>query len=477
MVTQTQTTVSEKHTNTIAFIVLLLILGNMLFSFVKTDLSSTSNSMTLIVLSGAALAFLVAMVHFQLALVIFIFIAPLVIYYLPGIPFYLTIGDAFLLVLTVIFFVRVMAGRERQFSKTLHDRAIFLFLSFSICSLLKSRDFADGVKEIVQSFEYFICCYYLFSFAVSDRKLMDSLLHTILVVSGMVALRGIYEYGGMGGSDYRISSTFSHFNANGTFLAMTTTLAFTMVALPGLDRKTKIIRFTILAFNAFALLLSFSRGAWIGAVIGIVISTQLKGMVNFFKIFLVSLVVVVLISLFVPTNRYTERFKSISDTSESSSINRLAQYKIAYWAIVENPLLGIGVSNNKYYAAEKHNQPWNAEIHNLYLHIGAERGIPAMLILIWIFLTYYTNLYKRATATKDPYFKSLYTSFMAVMVAYGVANLFAYMLVRGPAMFFAIFLGLFQSAIYIEDHEHKEVEWAQMLSTIDLKRSAVRMGL
>lgn len=477
MVAQTQSTVSEKQTNTLAFIVILLILVNMLFSFVKPDLSSSDQFMALIVYAGATLAFLVAMVHFQLSLVIFIFIAPLVIYYVPGMPFFLTIGDAFLLVLTIIFFVRVLVGKERKFSKTLHDRSIFLFISFSICSLLKTRVFSDGVKEIVQSFEYFICCYFLFAFAVSDRKFMDTLLHTILIVSAMVALRGLYEYYAMGGGSYRISSTFSHFNANGTFLSMTTTLAFTMATVPGLDRKTKTIRFSTLALNAFTLLLTFSRGAWIGAVVGIIISTQLKGMLSFFKIFLVALVVVVLISLFVPTNRYTERFKSISDTSESSSKNRLDQYTIAYWAMVENPLLGIGVSNNKYYAAERHHQPWNSEIHNLYLHIGAERGIPAMVILVWIFLSNYVNLYKRASTTKDPYFKALYTSLMAIMISFGVANLFAYMLVRGPAMFFAIFLGLFQAAIFIEEHEHREVEWAHMLSTIDLKRSAVRMGM
>lgn len=476
MITVPETRVSEKQVNAIAAFAVLMFVGNFIFNIVSSQKGNAGLN-EMIVFLGAAAAFMTAIIHFQYAIILFIFLAPLVVYYVPKLTFFFTIGDAFLLVLTVIFFFRIVAGRERKFTSTINDRTIFLFIFLSVCSTIQSRVLSEGVKEVVQSIEYFVCCYYLFSMAINDRKFLNVVLHTILVVSLLVALRGIYEYFDMGGGGYRIRSTFSHFNANGTFLSMTTTLAFTMATLPGLDRKTRIIRFFILGCNIFALLFSFSRGAWIGAVAGVVMSTQLRGMVSFFKILMVALVVSILISLFVPTNRYTERFKSISDTSETSSKNRLDQYTIASWAMIENPLLGIGVSNNKYYANEVHHQPWNSEIHNLYLHIGAERGIPAMVILIFIFISYFTQIYRRAMASKDAYFKNIYASLMAVMAAFATANLFAYMLVRGPAMFFSIFFGLLQAVIYVEDHEHKEVEWAEMLSTIDLKRPAIRMGM
>ncbi|MFC1474844.1 O-antigen ligase family protein [bacterium] len=460
----------------IAAVVVTLYITNFIFGMVSPQSLRSGNSIVYMIFAGGVVVTLISILNFELALIIFIFAAPVVAYHVPGLNYFMTPSDAFLVIIAVVYFLRMSTGRERGFSSTILDKPIFYFILLSILSMINTNVFSEGAMELIQTFEYFVICYYIFSLSVNRRNVLETLFMAIMIVGFLVSVHGIVQYWTMGRGDTRITGTFAHFNAMGTFMAMATTFTFAR-ATTEKDPRRRIFFFMILFLNILALLLSFSRGAWIGTVVGIVIIAWIRGMVNFLKYFSVIFVFLILLSLFVPSTRYTERFRSISNISDVSSQSRLNQYEIVYDTIITYPLLGVGLANNKHYVRKKYNAPESSEIHNLFFHIAIERGVPAAFTLLLMFMIFYWDIIKRIGRTKDEYYKSIYLALMAVMIAFGMTNMFAYMLIRGPALFFAMFLGLYQATIYVEENEPKSVEWARLLSSVDLKRPTMRMGL
>jgi len=456
-------------------LLVMVLLTNSLFGILEPRALRQSDFMSMFMGLGALLIALISFANFYLSIVIFIFATPLAALFIPGLPFFFTPVDAFIIVMVAFFLMRLSTGKVQRVNATFLDRTIFFFIIWSLLSMIKSYSVSVGFKEMIQSLEYFIAIYYIISLSLTKRDHLTTILHSILLISAIISIDGIGEYISMGGGSYRVKGTFGHFNAMGTFLAMTTTLAF-VSATSERDTKRKILFFVILSLNIFSLLLTFSRGAWIGTIISIIITSQIKGMFNFVKYFSAIFVFLVVFSLFVPTSRYTERFKSISYISDPASESRLIQYSMAYESIIENPLLGVGIGNNQYHIAEKYDDPANAEIHNLFLYIGMERGIPAMLLLMWIFASYFRKTIGRMNKTEDDFYKTIYLALIGSMIAFVVANLFAFMLLRGPAYLFAIILGLLPATMYTEDNEPKDLSWARLLSSVDMKRPTMRMG-
>ncbi|MFA6451143.1 MAG: O-antigen ligase family protein [bacterium] len=432
-----------------------------------------------ILIAGSIAAVFLSAINFELSLNIFIFIAPLAVYSIPNLNFFFTYGDAYLIVLVFIWISRLALSKESSFRKTYLDRLIFFFVVLTLLSAISSRDSGEAIKEIVQTIEYLVFCYYLFSVAVNNRNLLDCIIHSIVLCGGLIALYGILQYMRGGGGEFRIYGTFGHFNAMGTFMAMMTTFMFNLSL--SADRGWKrLLYYTVFVLDFLALLMTFSRGAWIGTIVGVVISAQIRGMVQFIRIFSMVFVLFIIVTVLTPQQyfgRYLVRLYSVPRVADVSSKNRVAQWKIAYETISDYPLLGVGLNNNSYHVTEKYNLPTYGEIHNLFLHIGSERGIPAMFIFMGIYISYFVHIYRRIGRTEDPYFHSLYVSFFSVILAFFVVNIFAYQLIRGIALFFVMFLALSNAAMNIEENEPVESKWAEMLSTLESKRPLAKMGL
>ncbi len=467
--------ISNRHIYIVAGILIFVYLSNYLIQFVKVSPESYSavirNVMYIVSIAGIVLTF----ANYHLSLIIFIFVAPLAVYNIPNLPFFFTYGDAYLLILVFVWITRIGLGHEKRPLKTFLDRLIFLFVLLSILSAINSRYADAATREIVQTLEYFVFCYYLFSVTIIRRNILDGIVQGIVVCGGLIALYGIMQYFRLGAGESRITGTFGHFNAMGTFMAMMVTFVFNL-AIAEKDRKAKYFFYAVLAVDTLALLMTFSRGAWIGTVTGIIVSAQIRGMVQFIRIFALVMVVFFLMAVIAPP-QYIGRMASVPRVEDTSSKNRLRQWQIAYETISSYPLLGVGLENNTDHVIEKYNEPTNGEIHNLFLHVGSERGLPAMLVLIGIFGLFFVRIIKRLNQTEDDYFRALYTALFSAVLAFGIVNIFAYQLIRGIALFFTMFLALFNAGMYVEENEPVESKWAEMLSTLESKRPLAKMGL
>ncbi len=468
--------VSPRHAFIIAAIVVAAVVLNSIFGFF--NLESGHNSAKFLVglyYAVGIILTLVAILNFELAVIILIFLSPLAVYTFPGLKFFLTLSDVYLVILVFLMFVRSNLRRERGIPSTHLNRIIFVLIALTVLSMINSRDMLSGYTNLIQTLEFFVFAYFLIVVAVYKRGVLDAIIYAIVIVSALVSIQGILQYIQLGGGDARVFGVLGHFNATGSYLAMNLVFTFNL-ALGQKELKTKYFYYAIIILNTAALLMTFSRGAWIATILGIVLSAQIRGMIQFIRAFALIVVAITVLAVAAPP-QYIGRLYSVPRVADEASLSRLRQYEIAVDTISKYPLLGVGLGSNLEYVTLVYNEPQNSEIHNLFLHIGSERGVPAMIALVAIFVSFFVNIVRRIGRTKDPFFYSFYIALFAAVVAFATVNMFAYQLLRGLGIPFAIFLALFPAATYIEDNAPAETEWAGMLSSLDLKRHHIEMGI
>lgn len=400
---------------------------------------------------GGTLALIFAFINLELATVGLIFIFPIVGNDIPGLPFFFTYGDGYLLILTFAWLTRLMVGKDQRIQSSFMDRSIYAYLFISIFSIVNAANTFNAFKEIIQTLEYFIFTFFVVQTVIRHRESLDTLMLELALSSMFVSSYGIWEYFKMGGGEMRVTSTFAHFNAFGAYLAFLIPLFFNLWFSEKV-RWRKYLLAGALITNMGAILLTFSRGAWIGVLAGLIFSGQVRGLRQLIRYTMLGTAVIIVASLFLPTSsasRLISRAASITAFNDKSTQSRFDQYRMAEEIITNSPLLGVGPGGVPAYAISR-GTPLLGEIHNLALYTATERGIPALIALAAIFFIYLKTLYRQMNETPYTYFKTLYIGLMAGLVSFLAVNMSAYHLVRGLGILLGIFLGAGVAAMKIE---------------------------
>ena len=142
------------------------------------------------------------------------------------------------------------------------------------------------------------------------------------------------------------------------------------------------------ALIGIALVLGFTRSIWLatgGAGIYLIW--------NWRRWLAVAAPAIVLVGILLSPGWVRERFTSIFRPSKvDSNAFRRVTMRTGLHMIHEHPWLGLGPEEVKYefdrYVPADIPRPlpdgWYGHLHNIYLHYAAERGIPAMLVLMWL---------------------------------------------------------------------------------------------
>jgi len=181
----------------------------------------------------------------------------------------------------------------------------------------------------------------------------------------------------------RIRGFYSHWM---TFSQAATLGALTLACylLYGRRRPGSGIWFACGVVMAVALVLSFTRSAWLALLVGglyLMASAKPKAL---------ALVPVAIVALYVfGPSGLQERVRSIRPEANQS---RIVMWRTGLNMVAAHPLLGVGPERVGPRFAEF--QPEDVEelppgfyghLHNLYIHYAAERGVPAALIVLWLF--------------------------------------------------------------------------------------------
>ncbi|MBN1232870.1 MAG: O-antigen ligase family protein [Candidatus Coatesbacteria bacterium] len=187
-------------------------------------------------------------------------------------------------------------------------------------------------------------------------------------------------------------------------------------------REEKGFRFVFYAIALLSgitgLVLTFSRGAWLGFAGSIIFFFLFYRNNKYLKyILFASVILLLVIALTVPL--LEAKIFSIFTTDSSSNTKRLFLWQAAIKAISLRPLTGYGAGT--FPDVYKWFKPEGAELyawypHNIYLHILADLGIIGLLVfsflVFWISRKFYSDFMK----TRSFYYLAALASFMAILV-------------------------------------------------------------
>jgi len=215
------------------------------------------------------------------------------------------------------------------------------------------------------------------------------------------------------------------------------------------NKFIKIYYFLVISFTLYPILYLFSRGAYLGLLMGLIGIGILKKSKT--------LIVVVLITILswqtlLPSSVVERIQMTESENGEidPSAAGRLDLWRACIVQFTKTPILGAGFNTYKYFG------PGNRDPHNEYVKILSEQGI----IGIWLFISvlyfalkYSIILNKKAT---DPFFKGLGLGISGTVIACIITNMFGnrWSYIQLGSFFF-VSMALIVRANIIEEEQKK----------------------
>lgn len=356
-------------------------------------------------------------------------------------------GDFLLGLGFVIWFLKyVLLGKEKAYALPM-PFVVFPFVVFTALSTMSATD--SSPSDMVQSVVFLILGPLLTVNIVRSKKELFWALHMMAINGLLVALYGFTESPTAGG---RIYSIVGEPNAAAGLMAFSSAYCIALAFSQKHPVKKFIWTFITLVM-AWSILTSQSRGGLLGMVGALIAMSSSKG----FKVLIITTLLLIVSYYYLLDylpGEVAERVKSIQDLDDKNTGYRPIQYRIAFEVMTREPFLGSGPGNLIYYTSE-HLDPWITSpvglVHNLFLHIGAERGVPCMILLAIYFFHSISLAYK---ATKKPNLHPIillgYQASLGGILGYLVINQSAFFLLRGLGPMFGIAVGLLYATMQIE---------------------------
>lgn len=354
--------------------------------------------------------------------------------------------------LLVTFMVAVGSKRHGKplFPKSNLNGTVLIFITLLFISVLTGH-FNLGTPLFgaeLHEYKRFITPFILFFITgalVSSEKTMKKAVAMMLFMVFLMALFTIKEHGTIDLAHYSKGARFHIMgmqpNNLGAFFAQYIPIAAAIAMLERSFRK-KIIPVGIFAVGAFALMFTYSRGAYLSAIaaMGIIALASKKRLVFGFAI--LSLIIAVVVGPLmnrgpiIPTS-VKERFTSIAEErkSDKSITRRQDVWDIAWEEIKAKPLTGSGYGSSKYVIP--------MDTHNMYLDIALDAGLPALAIFVILLLQIFLMGRAVFKEAQEPFQKAMGLALMATITAIAVGNLFGTRLdLFSSNGYFAILLGI-----------------------------------
>jgi O-antigen ligase len=248
-------------------------------------------------------------------------------------------------------------------------------------------------------------------------------LVSFLVIAGTAnAIVGVYIFFGGSGADhlvimdqyFRAFGTFGQPNPFGGYMGLVLPLALAVTAYSFLyarakhDRNSFFIAWLYAIASAvmlFALLMSWSRGAWLGFAGSLVIMVISIPRTNKMRVFILSLSIISAAivwsldllpsSIMQRVDDVAQQYLSFSEVRglDITTVNYAGVERIAHWQAAVNmatnyPWLGVGLGNYEIAYSTYRLENWQEALghaHNYYLNILAEGGIITFLayVILW----------------------------------------------------------------------------------------------
>jgi putative inorganic carbon (HCO3(-)) transporter len=276
---------------------------------------------------------------------------------------------------------------------------LLLFIIGTVISLLFSGEPAAGLPQIRK---FYVFCELLIVFScLRERTAIRWLFLSWAGFASIDALRGLVQFVGklrqahqlgMNAYDFyvaeRITGFTSHWNTFSAEEMFALIMLGSLLLFSPVFKKRSWIWLLCAGLMAMAVLLAETRGVWIATAVAALYLIWYWNR----KLVLLVPALILLVFLLSPA-ALRERFESLVKPGQSdSNAFRLVTWKTGLRMIAAHPWLGLGPEGPHYHfdewlppdAPRPLPSGWYGHLHNIYLQYAAERGIPTMLVMMWI---------------------------------------------------------------------------------------------
>lgn len=324
----------------------------------------------------------------------------LIVILLLGIAFFLPllphIATALIILALIITIFKMLLSRTWDLKRSPIQYGVCGFFLFTFVSVFVSP---------IRMFSLFNWLYYIGSYAVlyyltlsyidtyENRKRM---LMTIIIAAGVACIYGLFQYSQITGIEVkewvdphrfpllrrRLFSTLDNPNLMGAYLMIVMAISCPLALLHNRVRRPW-VAWLVAFFFIICVVLTYSRGIWIS----IAAMALYWGLTINRKLLLAFLVIPII--LFFYDGGVSERLWSLVDTKDTSVSLRYAIWDSTTYMIAEHPWFGIGwgaywvvYPSYNYFIQDAHTIIFHA--HNMFLHIAAVSGLPALLFFLLV---------------------------------------------------------------------------------------------
>lgn len=272
---------------------------------------------------------------------------------------------------------------------TARPKEINLILLLGLAALLSmpmADSFADAWKVFSEMLIKTIVIFVVIVNVVRTELRLKLLLWLVLGVSVYLSINAIIDYqsgnfaiayGDIMRIGGKIGGLFGNSNDLALHLVTMIPIAVTL-GLGGRNPIKKLVYFGVTGLMVAGIVVTFSRGGFIGLVAATFVLVRRLGKKNRVATTGALVFAVILFIAMAPgafSSRVSTIFNSAADLTGSSS-QRTEVLKRSVWVALRYPLFGVGIGNFR------QKSPRNLETHNAYTQVAAEMGLAAAVIYV-----------------------------------------------------------------------------------------------
>ena len=312
-----------------------------------------------------------------------------------ALPFTPTMVLAGLVIVTAFSVLLKVVRRKRLIKIAPIDIFVSAFAMFVISGGVISVDIMSSIPKMLV-FICFMSMYFIIKNMIRSEQLALCCVRSITIGAVGVSAFGIFQYFFGAVSTIwqdtamfadirgRAVSTFENPNVLGEYLILIAPIIFAMCIISK-NAQTRFRYFSAFALCCACLVLTWSRGAWLGFMIAAFLFLMLSTHKAFACALLGIPAVCLGISFFLNTS-IVDRLLSIGNTADSSTMYRFNIWRGTLGMLSDTWFYGIGIGTEAFSSVYPGYALAGTEVaphsHSLYLQITSEMGIFALIIFI-----------------------------------------------------------------------------------------------
>ncbi|MFN6039251.1 MAG: O-antigen ligase family protein [Bacteroidota bacterium] len=326
-------------------------------------------------------------------------------------------------IMLIFIFNEIHSGViESKFWKHPVTIVLLLQILWTVITSVTSTMPLVSFKYLIVKLWFVSTAYFLYGKLFKDPKNIVQFIWLYVIPFSFVivyTIIGHYEQGlTEDAADWVVRPFFNDHTSYGAMLAFFIPFLFGFIFLEGIASHIRLIIFFVFVLFILALVLSYTRAAWISIVAAIGIGVTLFFRIKFGVLFSIAAVLAGIFFLFqteitiaLSSNRtdstgdLTENLQSISNIStDASNVERINRWNSALRMFSERPALGFGPGTYMFQYAPYQkssertiistNAGTGGNAHSEYLGPLSEQGILGLLLMLALLVTVFNTGYK-----------------------------------------------------------------------------------